>query len=50
MPEDVTVKKVFKNTPEGTRSVVTRRKRWLDDAENGQKKVGVRGWKEVAKG
>jgi hypothetical protein len=25
------------------------RKRWLDDIENGLKKMGVRGWRNIAK-
>jgi hypothetical protein len=33
--------KVFKNTPEGKRSVEKPRKRWLDDVENDLKKLGV---------
>jgi hypothetical protein len=38
------VKKVFKNTPEGKRSVGKPRMRWLDDVEKCQKKIVVRGW------
>ena len=33
MPEERTVKNVFKNIPEGGRSVGKPRKRWLDDGE-----------------
>ena len=36
-----TVKKVFKNSPEGKRSVGKPRKRWLEDVENDLKKMGV---------
>jgi len=43
MSEERTVKKVFKNIPEGKRSVGKPRKRWLDDVENDLKKMGVRG-------
>ena len=43
MPEERNVKKVFKNFPEGKRSVGKSRKRWLDDVENDLKKMGVRG-------
>jgi hypothetical protein len=45
MPEERTVKKVFKNIPEGKMSVGKPRKRWLDDVENDLKKMGVRGWR-----
>ena len=41
MPEEGSVKKVFKNTPEGKRSVEKPRKRWLDDVENDTKKMDV---------
>jgi hypothetical protein len=34
MPEERTMKKVFKSTPEGKRSVGSSRKKWLDDVEN----------------
>jgi hypothetical protein len=48
--EERTVKKkVFKNTAEGKRSVEKPRKRWLDDAENNLKKIGVRGWRKIAR-
>jgi hypothetical protein len=40
-------KKLFKNTPDGKRSVGKPRKRWLDDVENYLKKIGVMGWKEI---
>jgi hypothetical protein len=42
MPEERTVKKVFKNISEGKRSVGNPRKRWVDDVENYLKKMGVR--------
>jgi hypothetical protein len=42
MPEERTVRKVFKNNPEGKRSVGKPRKRWLDDVEYDLKKMGVR--------
>ena len=47
MSEKKSEKKLFKNTPEGRRSVGKQRKRWLDDAENYLKKIGVMGWKEI---
>jgi hypothetical protein len=40
---------VFKNTPEGERSVGKPRWRWVDDVDNDVKKVGVRGWEKIAK-
>jgi hypothetical protein len=43
IPEERTVKEVFKNVPEGKRSVGKPRKTWLNDAENHLKKMGVRG-------
>jgi hypothetical protein len=49
MSEEGNVKKVFKNTTEGRRSVGKPRKRWLDDAENDLKKVPVRGWRKITK-
>ena len=44
-----TVRKAFKNTPEGKRATGKPRKRWLDDAENDLKKKLVRGWRKIAK-
>ena len=40
---------MFKNTSEGERSVGKPRWRWVDDVDNDVKKVGVRGWKKIAK-
>jgi hypothetical protein len=37
---------VFKNIPEGKRSVGKPRKRWLDEYENDLNKMCVRGWKK----
>jgi hypothetical protein len=39
---------VFKNNPDGKKSVGKPRKRWLDDFENDLKKMGVRGWSKIA--
>jgi hypothetical protein len=47
--EEKTVKNMFKNNPERKYSVEKPRKRWLDDAENDLKKMGVRGWRKIAK-
>jgi hypothetical protein len=49
MSEEITLKKVFKNSPEGKNYVGKPRKRWLDDARNHLKKTGIRGWKKIAK-
>jgi len=38
IPEDRTLKNVFKNIPEGERSFGKPRKRWLDD---GEKRLGI---------
>jgi hypothetical protein len=43
MPEERTVKKVFKNVPGGKTFFGKPRKRWLDDVKNDLKKTGVRG-------
>ena len=42
MSEEATVKKAFYNIAEGRRSVGNPRKRWLEDAENDLKKMGVK--------
>lgn len=47
IPEEKTVKNVFKNISELKRSVGKPRKRWLDDVENYVKKTGVRGWRKI---
>jgi hypothetical protein len=39
---------VFKNTPEGERSVGKPRKRCLNDVENNLKHIGVRSWRKIA--
>jgi hypothetical protein len=43
MPEDRTVREVFKNIPEGKRSIGKPRKRLLDNVENYLKKMDVIG-------
>ena len=43
MPEEITVKKMFKNIPEGKKYVGKPRKRGSDDVENNRKKTSVRG-------
>ena len=42
-------KKVFKNIPEGKRSVGRPKKSWLDGVENHLKEMDVRGWRKVAR-
>ena len=49
MSEERTLKKVFKNTPEEKRSVRMPSKQWVDGLENDLKKMGVRGWRKVAR-
>jgi len=39
MPEERTVKKVFKSIPDGKTSVGKPRQLWLDDAKNDLKKM-----------
>ena len=38
-----------KNIPVAERSLGEPRTRWLDDAENDQKEIGVRGWVIIAR-
>jgi hypothetical protein len=49
MPEERTGIKVFMDIPGGKSSVGKPRKMWLDDVENDLKKMGVRGWRKIAK-
>jgi hypothetical protein len=44
MPEERTLEKVFKNTPEGRRSVRNPRNRWLEVVENDLKETSAKGW------
>jgi hypothetical protein len=48
MPEERTLKKVFKNTPEGKGYAGKPRKKWLDDVEKDLKKMDVRSWGKIA--
>lgn len=43
MSEEISVKKVFKNTQESKMCVAKPRRIWLDDVENDSKKIGVTG-------
>jgi hypothetical protein len=47
MSKERTVKNVFKNIPDGNRSVGKPRKRWLDVVKNDLKKMDVRSWKNI---
>jgi len=49
VPEERTVKRVFKNILDGKCSVGKPRKRWLIDVDNDLKKMSVRGWRKIAK-
>ena len=42
------VKKVFENAPGRKKSVGKPKNRWLEEAENDLKKIGVNGWKLIA--
>jgi hypothetical protein len=42
------ITKAIKNKAEGKGSVGKTRKRWLDDAENYLKKMGVRDWIKIS--
>jgi hypothetical protein len=48
MSEERSVRKVFKNNQEGERTFGKPKKRWLDDVQNGLKKICVRGWNKIA--
>lgn len=48
MPEERTMKKVFSGIPKGKSFFGNPRKIWLDDVENYQNKINVRGWSRTA--
>jgi hypothetical protein len=48
MPETRSVKKVFLGKPDGRRRRGRPRKRWLDDLEEGLRKLGVKGRRRKA--
>jgi hypothetical protein len=48
IPEERKVKNMFKNTPDGKGAAEKPRNRWLDNAENNLKKMGVRGCRKIA--
>ena len=47
--EEITVRKVLKNIPVGKRCFGKPRNRWLYEAENDLKKMGVRGLRKIAR-
>jgi hypothetical protein len=49
MTEETTVTEVFKNIPEGKKSIGKPRKRLLDDVKNYVNKVGVAACRKVAR-
>ena len=49
IPEERTLKKMFKNILEGKWSFGKPRKKWWDDVENDLKKIGVRGWRKIGR-
>jgi hypothetical protein len=49
VPEERTVKRVFKNIPDRKCSVGNPRKRWLVDVDNNLKKMSVRGCRKIAR-
>jgi len=49
MPEERTVKNVFKSIPEGKRSVSKIRNWWFNIAENDLKEMCVKGWRKISR-
>jgi len=49
VPEERTVKRVFKNIPDGKCSVGMPRKRWMVDVENDLKEMSVGDWRKIAR-
>jgi hypothetical protein len=47
IPEEIIVRKVFKNTSEGKRFAGNPGNRWLYDRENYLKKMAFRGWRKT---
>jgi hypothetical protein len=43
---EISLRKVFKNIPEGKNFIVKSRRRSWDDVQNDLKKMGVRGWRK----
>jgi hypothetical protein len=41
------VKKIFTGQPVGSRRKGTPRLRWVDNLEEDQKKIGIRGWRRM---
>lgn len=48
LDENRTVKRLFRNRPEGRRKVGRPRKRWVEDVEEDLRKMGVRHWRRKA--
>jgi hypothetical protein len=49
VPEEETVKNVFKNIPEGKKFRCKAKTAMLDDVKNYLKNMDVRGWRNVAR-
>jgi hypothetical protein len=49
MSEDRVIKKLYMSKPEGRRSVGRPKVRWLDDVEEGLRKMRITGWRRKSR-